>query len=222
MKQGIFITGTGTDVGKTFVSALVVKALRDCGVHAGYFKPALSGAYRAENGGLVSGDAEYVCRVSGLPGNPEEFVSYRFEPAVSPHLAAQMENRAIDKAEIQAHFLRIQGRYDYVVAEGCGGLFCPLRLDEETLLIGDVARMLGFPLLIVAPAGLGAINAAVLTAEYAKSLQLPVQGIVLNGFEAGNPMHEDNRKQIERFTGVSTVCVERDAVSIETDIIMNG
>lgn len=214
MKDGFFVTGTGTDVGKTFVSALLVKTLRKRGVNAGYFKPALSGAYRRE-GTLVPGDAEEVCRVSGLPGPPERYVAYLYERAVSPHLAARLENRPIEQEQIMERFRLISEEFDCVVAEGCGGLFCPMRTDGKTLLLGDVAAMLGLPLVIVSPSGLGAINAAVLAVEYAAKLELPVRAIVLNGFEAGNDLHEDNRVQIERFTGLRTICVARDAQTID-------
>ena len=81
-------------------------------------------------------------------------------------------------------------------------------------LLGDVAAMLGLPLVIVSPSGLGAINAAVLTAEYAAKLGLPVLAVVMNGFEEGNPLHEDNRVQIGRFTGLRTICAARDAGTI--------
>lgn len=214
MKDGFFVTGTGTDVGKTFVSALLVKTLRKRGVNAGYFKPALSGAYRRE-GTLVPGDAEEVCRASGLPGPPEWYVAYLYERAVSPHLAARLENRPIEQEQIMERFRLISEEFDCVVAEGCGGLFCPMRTDGKTLLLGDVAAMLGLPLVIVSPSGLGAINAAVLAVEYAAKLELPVRAIVLNGFEAGNDLHEDNRVQIERFTGLRTICVARDAQTID-------
>ena len=81
MNQGIFVTATGTDVGKTYVSGLLVKALRARGINAGYFKPALSGAER-EGGRLVPGDARWVCRTAGLPGDPADYVAYLYEQAV--------------------------------------------------------------------------------------------------------------------------------------------
>ena len=74
-KRGIFVAGTGTDVGKTYVSALLVKSLRERGVNAGYFKPALSGAVR-EGERLVPGDAQMVCECAGLPGDPADYVAY--------------------------------------------------------------------------------------------------------------------------------------------------
>ena len=90
-KKGIFITATGTDVGKT----LILKKLREASVNAGYYKAALSGAYRNASK-LIPGDAAYVASISGLPVPPEQLVSYIYEPAVSPHLAAELEKCPID------------------------------------------------------------------------------------------------------------------------------
>ncbi len=81
-KKGIFITATGTDVGKTYVTALILKKLREASVNAGYYKAALSGAYC--NAGKLIRDAAYVTSISGLPVPPEQLVSYIYEPAVSP------------------------------------------------------------------------------------------------------------------------------------------
>ena len=160
MNQGIFVTATGTDVGKTYVSGLLVKALRARGINAGYFKPALSGAER-EGGRLVPGDARWVCRTAGLPGDPADYVAYLYEQAVSPHLAARLEGPPIELAAILERQRAVGERFAYLVAEGCGGLFCPLREGEPPLLLADVAAAIGFDLLLVAPSGLGAIHAAV-------------------------------------------------------------
>lgn len=219
MNKGVFVTATGTDIGKTFVSALLVKALREKKINAGYFKPALSGAVRRD-GKLIPGDAEYVCKRAGLPGEPGDYVAYVFEQAVSPHLAARLEQRVITAGGILERFQQVARRFDYVVAEGCGGLFCPLRLDEETLFIGEAAALLDYPLLIVSPAGLGGIHSAVTTFLYAKSLHLKVLGIVLNQYEPDSLIHQDNRIQIRRLTCVPVICVEKDQDTFpETDLL---
>ena len=218
MTNGIFIAGTGTDIGKTYVSALLVASLRAGGVNAGYFKPALSGAER-QGDALVPGDAAYVCARAGLPGDPMDYVAYCYEPAVSPHLAALRAGRPIEPAEIDRRFRAVQSRFNFIVAEGCGGIFCPLRTDGETLLLTDVAAMLGFELLLVAPSGLGAINVAVLAASYAARRGLTVRAIALNQFDEHDPMHQDNRRQIERFTGLPTLCIPRDARNMDISFL---
>lgn len=94
-KKGVFITATGTDIGKTYVTALLLKKLRESSINAGYYKAALSGAYR-KDGLLIPGDAEYIATTAGIPTPPADLVSYIYEPAVSPHLAAEMEHHPIE------------------------------------------------------------------------------------------------------------------------------
>lgn len=208
-KKGIFITATGTDIGKTFVSALLVKYLRKQGIHAGYFKPVLSGAEKKE-GALIDSDVHYVCSTARLEKNAEELVSYAFEPAVSPHLAAKLENKLIKKEKILEDFFRVSQEFDYMVVEGCGGIVCPLRLDEDPLMLADVIQMLKLELMIVASAGLGTINTVVLTVDFAKKHNISIQGIILNHYEEGNYLHEDNRRQIERLTGIPVIALVRE------------
>lgn len=204
MAKGLFITGTGTDVGKTFVTGLLVKHLRRSGLNAGYYKPALSGAERIHDQ-LVPGDCQFVAKNAGLTVAPATLTSYIYEPAVSPHLAAQLAGRPIEAAVIRAAFQSATRQYDFVTVEGCGGLVCPLRLDDEVLLQTDVIKMLDLDILIVASAGLGTINSTVLTAQYACSLGLTVQGFILNHYDEQNFMHRDNRNVIERLTGLPVV-----------------
>ena len=211
MSGGVFVTATGTDVGKTYISARIVRYLRERGVNAGYFKAALSGA-EVRDGRLVPGDAAYVCREGGLDCNPASLVSYAYRTAVSPHLAARMEGRPLEWERVEADFRRAAGRYDFVVAEGSGGIVCPLRYEpgrpEKTVMLADVIRMTGFPLLIVADGGLGTINHTVLTASYARSAGLFVRGIILNRYEKEDEMHKDNKAMIETLTGLPVLaCV---------------
>lgn len=96
MGKALFITGTGTDIGKTYVTGLIVKRLRDAGKNAGYYKAALSGAVRAEDGSLLPGDALHVNKVASIGETIPNLVSYIYEEAVSPHLAARRANEPID------------------------------------------------------------------------------------------------------------------------------
>lgn len=199
--KSVFITATGTDVGKTYISALLVKAMRDAGVDARYYKPALSGAVR-EGDRLVPGDAAFVASYAGLQQSPEELVSYIFEEAVSPHLAAKRSGTAIKLEKLAEDRAKAGAAAEFLLVEGCGGLVCPLRRDGKTLMLADVAERFKDELILVAPAGLGSINSTVLTVEYAKQRGLTVRGIILNGYETGNFLHEDNRAEIEVLTGL--------------------
>lgn len=204
MTKGIFITATGTDVGKTYISGLIVKKMRDMNYNCGYFKPALSGAEKI-NGKLVPGDCAYVLKTAGIDDDPMKYVSYVFETAVSPHLAAQKEGQSIKKEKIKKDFDRIKENFDYMIIEGAGGIVCPFNLNEEKIMLADIIKMLDSDVIIVASASLGTINSTVLTVEYIKSLGINIRGIILNGYEKNDFMQADNKIQVEKLTGIKVI-----------------
>ena len=200
MGKALFVTGTGTDIGKTYVTGLIVKCLRDAGHSAGYYKAALSGAEVAADGTLLPGDALHVARVAGLDA-ADVTVSYVYRDAVSPHLAAQIEHRPMDFAKVAQDYRRAKERTDYLTVEGSGGIICPLRWDDdEHVVLDDLAVRLGLAALVVADAGLGTINAAVLTAEHLYARGIPLRGFIFNNWQGGL-MQEDNVQMVEEITG---------------------
>ena len=200
MGKALFVTGTGTDIGKTYVTGLIVKCLRNAGLSAGYYKAALSGAEVAADGTLLPGDALHVARVAGLDA-ADVTVSYVYRDAVSPHLAAQIEHRLMDFAKVAEDYRRAKERTDYLTVEGSGGIICPLRWDDdEHVVLDDLAVRLGLAALVVADAGLGTINAAVLTAEHLHARGIPLRGFIFNNWQGGL-MQEDNVRMIEEITG---------------------
>ena len=203
--KSVFVTATGTDVGKTYISELLVKKMRDFGLNCGYYKPALSGAIKQHDGSLLPGDCDYVVSTSGLNVEPVSCVSYCFEEAVSPHLAAERQGVRIDKNVIKTDFENRTHLFDYLVVEGAGGITCPFNMKEEQLLLPDIIKFLGLDVVIVADGGLGTINSVLLTVEYAKAKGLNIKGIILNNYDEYNFMHVDNKCQIERLTGVKVI-----------------
>lgn len=194
--KNIFVTATGTDVGKTYVSALILKKMRDLGYNCGYFKPALSGMVDNEN------DCSYVMKTAGINGSPKDYITYSFKPALSPHLASKIENQPIELNKITEHYNRLKKEFDYILVEGAGGIVCPF---SNTLLLPDVIKALGLDIIIVASAQLGTINSTVLTVEYAKNHGINVKGIILNNFDKNNLMHTDNKACIEKLTGEKVI-----------------
>ena len=206
MKKALFITGTGTDIGKTYVTGLIVKKLRDAGLNAGYYKAALSGAEPDANGTLQPGDAIYVNRVANIGEKTENLVSYVYKEAVSPHLAAKINDQPIDFAKVTADFKRALAKYDYLTMEGSGGIICPLRWDnQQHVILDDLVKKLDLGVLIIADAGLGTINAAVLTIEHLKSSNIPIKGIIFNNYIPHDLMQDDNERMIEEMTGIKVL-----------------
>lgn len=203
MSKSIFIVGTGTDIGKTYVTALIVKKLRDSGINAGYYKAALSGADEVD-GALIPGDAKYVCDIAGIPVDPSDCVSYVYKNAYSPHLAAMIEGNPAELEKIAKDYKNICDEFEYVTAEGSGGIICPIRYDKK-LMLDDIIRELGMPTLLIADAGLGTINSVVLTHYYIKNNGLKIKGIIFNNYVDGDTIMEDNIKMVEEMTGVKVI-----------------
>ncbi len=214
--KGYFVTATGTDVGKTFITALLVKKWRDSGIDAGYYKAALSGA-ELRDGKWVAGDADYVKRIANLPDSQEQLVSYVYKEAVSPHLAARKEGNPVELAKVKDDFEAASARHEFVFAEGSGGIICPIRYDDQKVFLVDIIKTLGLPLLIVTTAALGSINACVLTVEYARNRGLDVRGLIVNryGCSENLEMEDDNIRMMQDLTGLEILAKIKDG---DTDL----
>ena len=216
MNKGYFVTATGTDVGKTFVTALLVKKWRDSGIDAGYYKAALSGA-EFRDGKWVAGDADYVKRIANLSDTQEQLVSYVYKEAVSPHLAARKEGNPVELAKVKADFEAACARHEFIFAEGSGGIICPIRYDAQKIFLEDIIKTVNLPLLVVTTAALGSINACVLTVEYARSRGLDVRGLIVNRYgSSGNlEMEDDNIRMMQDLTSLEILAKVKDG---DTDL----
>jgi dethiobiotin synthetase len=175
---GLFVSGTDTGVGKTYVAALMVRALRAAGRRVGVYKPAASGC-RREADTLVSDDALALWEAAGRPGELEQVCPQRFAALLAPDLAAQAEGKRLD-ADLLRHGLDYwQERSDIIVVEGAGGLMSPLGEDE---FVADLVYDFGFPMLVVARNCLGMINQTLQTLITSAAFHdgLPLAGIVMN------------------------------------------
>ncbi|SHI88573.1 dethiobiotin synthase [Desulfosporosinus lacus] len=219
MSKGIFITATGTNVGKTFVTGLMVKKLREAGHNAGYYKVALSGAEVTEHG-LIPGDADSVNRVAAIGETMENLVTYVYKNPFSPHLAAIIEGNPVEMDIVKAAYKKAATNYDYLTVEGSGGIVCPIRYDDTKIMLEDIIKELGLSTLIIADAGLGTINATVLTVEYMRQKNIPIKGIIFNRYHEGSVMEEDNKMMVEIMTGLSVIAFVKEndtELKIDTD-----
>ena len=211
MRRGIFITGTDTGVGKTFITAGITYVLNKNGISSCSFKPVESGGSKA--GELfLSNDSIFVKRVCGLDEAVENMNTHCLENEMSPHIAFEMEGKQVELSNIKSDYLRLCSRYDQVVVEGCGGIAVPIKRD--CFYVDDLIKELDLQCLIVARASLGTINHTILTVEYAKSRGIDMKGIIINGYEGGT-IQDDNIKTIESATGVEVIskvskCFERE------------
>ena len=219
MGKGIFVTGTGTDVGKTYVTGLIIKKIKENGMTPGYFKAAMSGNEREEDGALIPGDALWVKNVSGISQSVEEMCPYVYEHAYSPHLASRLEGNHVEMAVVLDNYRKVKEKYDYITVEGSGGILCPICFDEARIGLTDIIDEMELDCILVADAGLGTINSVVLTYEYMKNRNMNIKGMIFNHYIADNIMHEDNIRMCEYMTGLPTLAkVSMGAVDLNIDI----
>lgn len=208
VSKGIFVVGTGTDIGKTYVTGLLLKYLRDNGYNATYFKAALSGAIRDEKGSLIPGDAVEVLSMAGLEEDTDFLVPYIYEAEVSPHLASQIEGNPVDLNVVKEAYEDVSQKYEYIVMEGSGGIVCPIRYegkdDENNIMLEDIIKYLDLDVILIADAGLGTINSIVTTVEYLKNRNIHVCGIIMNNYK-DELMENDNIKMVEDLCDVPVI-----------------
>jgi dethiobiotin synthetase len=203
--NGLFVTGTDTEVGKSVVAAVLVATLAARGVRVGAFKPVVTGLDDAPEPGKPH-DHELLARCAQM--TPEAVAPLRFGPAVSPHLAAELAGVAIDPAALVAAAARTAAERGTVIAEGVGGLLVPL--TSEGYLVRDLAVDLGLPVVVVARPGLGTINHTLLTVESARGAGLDVRAVVLSPWPPQpTPMEVSNGATIAALGAVEVVQLAR-------------
>jgi dethiobiotin synthetase len=198
--RGVFITGTDTDVGKTWVAAGLTAVLRQRGIKAVYFKPVQSGCPE-EGGRLIPTDARLAARVAGLAEPLEVLTPVALRLPLAPGVAAVQAGVEVSLEDMAAGLRELAARYEFLVVEGAGGLYVPLRGMD--FLVLDLIRWLGLPLAVVAKSGLGTINHTVLTVKAAQAAGIEVTGVILNRYpEKPGLAAETNPGVIAALTGV--------------------
>lgn len=219
MSKNIFVTGTGTEIGKTYVAGLLVKKLHEAGEKSAYYKAAMSGNDKDADGNLIPGDAKFVKELGGIDQDLNEMCPYVYERAYSPHLAAQIEGNPVNLDYVVEKFRDLEKKYDYITLEGSGGILCPLRFDDEEIYLEDFVKKAKLSSIIVADAGLGTINNLVLTAFYMKEKGMKVKGIIFNNFIPGDVLQEDNIKMCQHMSGLKVLaCVKKGDKDLDIDI----
>jgi dethiobiotin synthetase len=200
--RGVFVTGTGTEVGKTVVAAVIARELVAKGVRVAVFKPAVTGLADEREP-----DHALLRRAASSAQSDAEIAPYRYRSPASPHLAAELAGERIEPGLLLKRAGRAAADADALVCEGVGGLLVPLTLGY---LVRDLALDLGLPLVIVASPGLGTINHTLLTLEAARSLGLEVAAVVLTPWpQQPGPVPASNREAIERLGRVPTRVLPR-------------
>ena len=192
----MFITATDTEVGKTYVTTLIVKSLVASGVRVGVYKPSAADCV-SDGRQLISEDAVALWEAAGRPLNLDAVCPQRFRAPLAPHLSAKSEGRELDTELLRTGISVWADECDIVIVEGAGGLMTPISEDEY---VADVAFDLKYPLVVVAPNMLGVINQSLQTLITASCFRdgLEVAGIILNDSQVfeGDMSVETNQQEI--------------------------
>lgn len=197
MIQGIFITGTGTEIGKTVIAGGLAASLKQAGMNVGVMKPISTGD---------TADAQFLKHAAQVDDELSSINPIYLRQPLAPSVAARMEGREIDVSCIETAFAELQQKYDFVIVEGVGGIAVPV---QEDFLVVHLIKRLQLPILIVAQVGLGTLNHTLLTVAYARQFELQITGIVLNGLcaETAGLAEATNPAEIENLTGVPVIGV---------------
>ena len=215
---GLFVTATGTDVGKTVVTAALTGAFHSLHMRVGVCKPIASGcptfpnrrhdsAAALTDDDFQSPDAALAARAAGM--DPDDAVMLRnlsplrYATPAAPALAAKMERRPVDWRRVEAALEWWQENCEVLLVEGSGGWYVPL--DEHDFMIADLAATLKLPVLVVTHAGLGSINQTLLTVHAIQERNLPVAGLVINRVPPEGQRDlvvESNLEALPRLSGV--------------------
>lgn len=193
--SGFFITGTDTEIGKTFVSALLIKLLVEEGLNVAAMKPVASGA-KIVNGSLQNEDALILLQASNVDIDYSLANPYVFADAVSPHIAAEAAGIEIDLDKIKNNFNSLKEKSDVVVVEGVGGWYAPLRYD---VTVADLAKKINLPVVIVVGMRLGCLNHALLTVDAIRQSGVPIAGWIANHVEENFSAAEKNIATLKRL-----------------------
>lgn len=196
-----WMVGTDTDVGKTFCTVLMMRALQlQEQRKVTVFKPVQTGQIYV-NGEASYYDTSMYKRFSLVPLELHELNSYSFKTPASPHLAARLEDARIDCQMLQHKLQELTTRYEQIICEGAGGLFVPLNEQLDCLI--DVIQASSWPVVLVTKTGLGTINHTMLSFEALISRGIQVKGIMFNGY-TDCEMENDNIATILRMTAIHT------------------
>jgi dethiobiotin synthetase len=215
--SGVFVTGTGTEVGKTMVAATIARTLSAEGRQVAVFKPAITGldettvdGPESEHTGRFAAhrpDHLVLREAAGSAQSDEEIAPYRYGPPMSPHLAAGLAGEEIEPAHLLATARKAADAADALVCEGVGGLLVPLTVGYS---VRDLAADLGLPLVIAASPGLGTINHTLLTIEAARDAGLHVKAVVLTPWpEAPSAIEKSNRGTIGELADIDVRTLPR-------------
>ena len=195
--QGIFITGTDTNVGKTYIACQIAEQLKRKNINVIPRKPIETGC-TLNAGELLPADANLLLKASAADIPLDDVCPFRFTPAISPDLAAKHAARTISLDQLVSSCTKNINDDEFLIIEGAGGIYSPIC---NNALNADLARELGLPVVLIAQDRLGAVNQVLLAINAIDTHQLKLNSIILNS-TSQSPLNAliENASEIKNFT----------------------
>ena len=195
--RSYFVTGTDTEIGKTFVTCGLLVALRQRDVNVAPMKPIAAGTIEI-GGALLNEDVHQLLAVYARPLDAAIVNPYCFEEAIAPHIAAKHEHRAVELVVIKQAFAELSRTHDGVLLEGAGGFLVPLSANQS---MATLPECLGLGVILVVGMRLGCLNHALLTAEAIRARGLTLSGWVANSVDPAMHSLADNIDTLKAMLG---------------------
>ena len=197
--KSLFITGTDTDVGKTYIAAGLAVAFRKIGIDVGVMKPFAAG--RAEKKGYKSEDIVILSRAAKAC-DPEKLVNPQFfKIPASPYTAWKTLKTKPKVSTILSSFKKLTKLHDMILVEGMGGIMTPIL---KNYYITNLIKEMKIPAVIVTRSKIGTVNHTIMTCKMCEKYKIPVKGIIINNFDEGYPIPELKR-DLQNLTGIKVL-----------------
>ncbi len=196
MLKSLFIAGTDTDVGKTYIAAGLAVAIRKMGIDVGVMKPFAAGS--AQKKGYKSEDIEILSRAAQVC-DPENLVNPQFFPIpASPYTAWKKLKTKPKVSTILSSFKKLSKLHDMLLIEGMGGIMTPIL---KNYYITNLIKEMKIPTVIVTRSKIGTVNHTIMTVKMCEKYKIPIKGIIINDFDKGYPI-KDLKRDLENLTDV--------------------
>ncbi|AFS82715.1 dethiobiotin synthase [Candidatus Nitrosopumilus sediminis] len=197
--KSLFIAGTDTDVGKTYITAGLAVVLRKMDIDVGIMKPFAAGS--AQKKGYKSEDVEILSRAAHAC-DPENLVNPQFFPIpASPYTAWKKLKTKPKVSTILSSFEKLTKLHDIILVEGMGGIMTPILKDYY---ITNLIKEMKIPTIIVTRSKVGTVNHTIMTVKMCEKYKIPIKGIIINDFDSGYPI-KDLTKDLQNLTGVKVL-----------------
>lgn len=197
--NSFFITGTDTDVGKTYVTAGLAVTLRKMGIDVGVMKPFAAGM--AQKNGFKSEDIEILSNAAGV-NDPENLVNPQFFPIpASPYTASRILKIKPKIVTVLNNLKKLSKLHELILVEGIGGIMTPIK---KNYYVSSLIKDMNIPTVIVTSSRIGTVNHTLMTCMMCENYKIPIKGIIINNFENGYSISE-LKQDIENLTGVKVL-----------------